>query len=399
MSSFRIVVTGLIGGIPLPGLTLHYLQYLLGLRALGHEVMYLEDTGSWYYDPATNAMVERPDSSLRFLADIMKCYGLEANWRFVHHTGETFGVSDGIFNNFLRTADLFINVTGAGVVRDEYKAIPHRLYIDTDPGYIHLRAKAGNAKDIDHLQAHNQFFSFGANIGQSNCQIPTLGLQWYPTVQPIYLPLWTATHPPGKAAPFTTIMKWKTYDPVSYGNEVYGMKDMEFEKYKDLPKFTHQSIELAMAGKPPIEKLTDLGWRCCDSIKRCPDIKAYQNYINESRGEWSIAKSGYVKTRSGWFSERSACYLSSGRPVIVQNTGFTDWLDADYGVLEFSGFDECLSAIESINSQYKKHCKLAREVAEQFFDSSRVLVQLLEQVGDGNLVSHGETSHYHEFRK
>ena len=175
-------------------------------------------------------------------------------------------------------------------------------------------------------------------------------------------------------------MKWKTYQPVTYDGETYGLKNVEFMKFKHLPQLTDQSLEIAMAGQPPVKELEDLGWCCRDSLKICPTIEAYQAYLCASRGEWSIAKNGYVKTRSGWFSERSACYLASGRPVVVQDTGFSDWLPTGDGVLLFTTSEEAVTAIKGINQRYTQHARAAREVAVAHFNAGTVLTELVERV-------------------
>lgn len=378
MQRLRIIVTGLIGTIPLAGLAVHYLQYVLGLKQLGHEVLYLEDAGSWYYDPRTDAMVDDVQVPLTQLHAVLDAHGLLHSWRFVDHQGTAFGCTEVEFSEFLESADLLINVTGAGMIREEYLGIPRRVYVDTDPGYIQFRVAQGSQRDREHLLRHTDHFTFGCNIGKENCHVPSGGFHWRPTVQPIVLSLWPSTPPSPEARPFTTVMKWKTYAPESHDGTTLGMKDLEFERYLDLPAVTGQPLELAMAGPAPLDQLVRRGWRIESGPRISASIGQYRSYLQQSRGEWSVAKNGYVVTRSGWFSERSACYLASGRPVVVQQTGFSDWLPAVGGVVPFDTPEEAASAIRAVNQQYRDHCRIAREIAEQYFDSAQVLTRLVD---------------------
>ena len=378
MNSLKIVVTGLIGSIPLAGLTMHYLQYVLGLHELGHDVLYLEDTGTWYYDLKSDSMVEDNFVPLSYLQNTMSRHGLDNRWTFIDHRGEQFGCVGNDFREFLRSADLFINVTGAGIMRDDYLQISRRAYIDTDPGFIQLRIERGNEKDVEQLNCHNSHFTFGMNMGEPGCLIPAAGFRWFRTVQPICLQLLPVAPVPSVTAPFTTILKWQSYSAIEHGDEVYGLKDMEFKKFLNLPEGTIQELEIAYTGRPPVENLEAYGWRFRKGHDISSSVDNYLRYIQESRGEWSIAKNAYVKMRSGWFSERSACYLASGRPVVVQDTGFTDWLHADMGVKSFRTPDEALAAIDDVNSRYEAHCRAAREVAEAYFDARKVLPRLIE---------------------
>jgi hypothetical protein len=377
MTASRIVATGLIGSIPLAGLALHYLQYVLGLRRLGHEVLYLEDTGAWYYDPASDSMIGDPEPSLAWLAGVMKRHGLEDSWTFVDHAGRAYGRTGGAVREFVRTSDLLLNVTGAGLVNDELMAIPRRVYLDTDPGYVQFRAAAGSERDLRHLGAHTSHFSFGCNIGLPDCRIPTLGLRWRPTVQPICIELWNE-EPPPKQAPLSTILKWQTYPPVMFEGEAYGSKSEAFLHFADLPRRTGARFLLAMTGKAPLEDLAAHGWHCVDGRKISVSVPAYQAFIASSRAEWSIAKDGYVRSRSGWFGDRSASYLATGRPVLLQSTGYERWLPAGAGVLSFSTLEDAAAAVETLAADYGGHCRAARALAVEHFHSDKVLTALLE---------------------
>ncbi len=378
MDRLRIVVTGLIGSIPLAGLTLHYLQYVLGLHRLGHDVLYLEDTGTWYYDRNRNEMIEDSSPAVEFLSKTMSTYRLEDHWTFVDHQENVFGVQGADLEDYLRTADLFINVTGAGLLRDSYLRIPRRAYVDTDPGFVQMRVASGSQKDLEHLRGHTSHFSFGRNIGMPECTIPTLDLTWHPTVQPLCLDLWPVAEATADAAPFTTVLKWQTYEPVEFNGQVYGLKDMEFRKFQELPQRTAQALELASTGSFSTDELKALGWILRDARGISAAIEPYRKYIQQSRGEWSVAKNAYVKMHSGWFGDRSAAYLASGRPVILQATGYERWLPTGEGAFAFATLEESLEALDHINTDYRRHCRAARGLAADHFDARNVLNCLLE---------------------
>ena len=377
MDNLRIVVTGLIGSIPLAGLALQYLQYVLGLRALGHDVLYLEDTGVWCDGRYAQERVEYPCRVADGLGKMMQAHGLADAWAFVDGWGQSHGLSRPKLAGFLKTADLLINVAGAGLMRDEYLQVPRRVYVDTDPGCVQFRIAQGSEKDLEHLKQYNAHLSFGCNIGMPGCLIPTLGFDWRPTVQPICLGLWPVALVPASGAPCTTVLKWNTYDPIEVKGELHGFKDLEFVKFQQLPQRTNQPFELAMVGNPPVESLETQGWRCRCGTEISSSIDAYRRYIHGSRAEWSVAKHGYVEMRSGWFGGRSAAYLASGRPVVTQDTGFSDWLDVGAGVVAFTTLQEAVAGIESINSNYKHHCQAARDTAQRCFDANKVLPRLI----------------------
>jgi len=389
----RVVVGGLIGSYPVGGLVAHYLQYVLGLRALGYDVLYMEDQG-WFYDPFARAYGDRwrnPPSAASFtppvtaLASIMRSHGLDEHWTYVDVQGSSHGITGRRLVDFLETAEIFVHVTGSGVLRQEYLAIPYRAYIDTDPVYHQVRVLSGVLNGLENLRNHTTHFTFGCNIGTEACSVPTAGVEWLPTVQPVYLPLWTVPRA-AETAPFTTVLTWGSYEPVQYKGSVYGMKNVEFRKFWRLPELTDQPLELAMAGSPPVDEglLEQTGWRVRSALDVSKTFESYRSYIAGTRGEWSVAKNGYVATGSGWFSERSATYFASGRPVVLQSTGFERWLPTGQGVLSFSTAEQAAAAIDEVSGNYEVHCKAAREIGREYFDSRTVLTRLIEEAtGNG----------------
>ena len=385
-----IVVFGLIASLPIAGLTAHYLQYVLGLRALGHEVLYLEDTG-WYWDPWSATYTDEwsekkiPDRGCpqpaRRLQRLLLQYGLGRQWTWIDIDATEYGVSGPALTRILRRADLLIHVTGAGRLRERYLEIPCRAYVDTDPGYTQMRAARSNhLTELEVLKSHNVHFSFAGNINRSNCTIPHVGLQWRPSRQPIHFPMWPLV-PSVADAPFSTVVKWAPYKPIEYQGALYGMKDIEFLRFIDLPRQQSSQLILAIEGEPPISRseLNKRGWVIEDGLTVSKNLASYRKFIASSRGEWSVAKNGYVATHSGWFSDRSASYMAMGRPVIVQSTGFESWLPAGEGVHSFATINGAVEAIGVVQADYAFHRRRAHEIVHEYFDARFVLSDLIAQ--------------------
>jgi hypothetical protein len=377
-SRLRVIVLGYIVRGPLGGLAWHHLQYILGLTRLGHDVYFFEDSDDYpsCYDPRTNSLGDDPGYGMEFASHIFEAVGLSWRWAYYDaHTASWFGpAADGALA-VCASADILLNISGVNPIREWYERIPTRVLIDTDPLFVQVR-HLQNVQAKQRASQHNAFLSFGENVG-GTATLPDDGFAWHPTRQPIVLECWPFTNGP-KQGRFTTVMQWESYAPVEYGGKIYGMKSMSFGPYRDLPRRTETSFELAI-GNPPAE-LERCGWGVRNPLEVTRDPWTYQSFIMESKAEFSVAKHGYVVSRSGWFSERSACYLASGRPVLVQDTGFSEWLPPGRGVIAFEIPDQALEGIKEINSRYEFHCRSARDIAEAYFDSGKVLNQLLNSV-------------------
>jgi len=283
------------------------------------------------------------------------------------------------FQNICSKADLFIvRSLAIPVWREEYDWPNRRIFIDTDPGFIQIRIINGDDELADTLAKCERLFTIGQRLGKSNCLQPTLDYQWLKTVFPIFLPSWNNAEP-GANDNFTSIMQWHSYSEVEYLGRRFGNKELSFPPYFDLPEKTNQPIKLAFNGDQAIErKLKDHGWNIVSGWSTTYSPEQYQRFIQNSKAEFSIAKHGYVSMKSGWFSDRSTCYLASGRPVLIQNTGQADWLPEGDGVLMFDTPEEAIENIDLINENYEHHCRSARQIAENCFDSKRVLTKLLD---------------------
>jgi len=381
----RIIITGYMIRHPVAGNLLAYFHYVLGLHRLGHEVMYLEESGWSYscYDPETKDWQDHPDTGLRIVRELMAEYGLDVPLCYVNReTGKVVGAEWDEIKRMLGEADLLINIGGVCWL-PEFLLCRRRILIDLDP--LFTQVDLFGAKLIDDYHYH---FSYGSNIGKPFCTIPTNGVNWLPTVPPVIPELWSGAAP-STDAPFTTIGNWSAYGAITYDGEHYGQKDEEFLRLINLPLLTSQKLELAISGASAEikEQLKQFGWSVKDAGEEVStDINTYRNYILGSRGESSAAKNAYVKTNSGWFSDRSVCYLAAGLPVILQNTGFTDWLPSGNGVLAFSSLEEAVSCIEKVNADYLTHRNAAREIAEKVFNYKVVLPRLVE-IGTGMKMS------------
>jgi hypothetical protein len=379
--ALRILVLGYIVRGPFGGLAWHHLQYFLGLARLGHDVHFLEDSGDWEscYDPDIGAYTTDPSYGLRFANEAFARLGLDERWAYYDaHTGRWLGPCAGGIDELCASADCFLNVSGVNPVRPWLEEVPARVLIDTDPAFFQIRLLTDPDARTSAME-HNVFLSFGENIGSPNCKVPDDGLPWQPTRQPIVLDRWPVTRArPG--SPFTCVLRWGSDEWREYGGVRYGLKPVSFGPYLDLPARAKCKLELAAGGPSvPTTQLREMGWRLYDAEIPSRDPWSYQRYIQRSAAEFGIAKHGYVVSRSGWFSERSSSYLASARPVLVQDTGFTDWLEAGTGVVAFSSPEEAVAGTEDILARYRTHAAAARAVAEEYFDFRTVLTSVLDR--------------------
>jgi len=379
-SRLRIIVLGYIVRGPLGGLAWHHLQYAMGLADLGHDVWFIEDSEDYAscYDPSQQTMGTDPGYGLRFAQLAFDRVGLGDRWAYHDtHAPCWLGPAAGRALDLCRSADVMLNVSGVNPVRPWLQDIPVRVMIDTDPAFTQIDFLSNSDKH-QLAEAHNAFFTFGESFGQAGCLIPDDGRCWHPTRQPVSLRAWTVTPGPTDGL-FTTVMLWDTYERREWKGRHFGMKAEEMEKVFDLPRRCGRRFELAMGGvNAPTDRLLGEGWRLRNPLEVTRDPWTYQEYIRGAKAEFSVAKHGFVSSASGWFSERSACYLASGRPVIVQDTGFSRHLPTGEGLLAFTSLDDAIACVEAVDASYLQHCHAAREIAEQHFDARTVLSDLLQ---------------------
>ena len=381
----RIIITGLVGQYPFGGVIWDYLQYLLGFRKLGHEVLYLEDSGAWPYDPVAGTITADCSFALRSLKKIFADFDLADSWVYRNGAdGKFYGTGEKVAREWLRHGDLLVNVSSAGWLRDYDLRVGHKMFIDGDPMFCQIGLLDGsNPQYAGRLRDHHSHFTFGLSVGQPSCPVPVAGITWRPTVQPIALDHWPVTPAPPHA-PWTTVMNWSSYPPKTWEGRPYGQKDLEFKKFFNLPKTTSAHFKLAMGlgvdAQRPADHLRQIGWDLVEPQDVVPDHLTYRTFLQNSAAEWSVAKHGYVEGQTGWFSCRSACYLALGRPVVVQETGWTKHLPSGQGALAFTDLAEAVDAIARVTRDYAHHAQAARRMAEEHFEAKQVCQQLLRAI-------------------
>lgn len=377
----RIVFSGMMVNDPYQGgATWAVLQYVLGLKQLGHEVLFIEPISEHSF--AASADFAESDQ-WKYFRHITERFDLTDSAALLLPTREpkSLGIPFEKLREFCSVADALFNVAGMLTNVEAVEQIPCRIYLDLDPAFVQLWATDG----IDmRLEGHTHFVTVGLAIGSDRCDIPTCGRRWIATLQPICLDHWPVT----TTAPVegvTTIANWRGYGSVNHNGQFLGQKAHSLREFVDLPRHTDEVLRLALSIHPDevddIAALTEGGWKLLDPGKVACTPDEYQHFISRSKAEFGIAKSGYVKSRCGWFSDRSVCYLASGRPVIAQDTGFSHWLPTGAGLFAFTTTEDFLVYLEAIRSDYSAHCQAAREVAEQYFDSRKVLPHLLRETG------------------
>ncbi len=383
-SKGKIIVFGILFWYPLAGVTCQFLHYLIGLQRLGYDPYYIEDSGRWIYDPRLNDL--SPDASWNIAAVLpaLQAHGFGERWAFrgKYPEGQCYGMSETQIEQLYREADAFLNVTGAQEIRDEHLAIKRRIFVESDPFASQVKVAKGDAGMIKTLAAHDTLFSFGENLGAPDCDVPVEKFKWLPTRQPVAMELWDG--PPCGGDTFNTITTWhnKGKNIEWRGNTWYWTKDREFEKILELPQRRPVKFELAATVDDEVKALLHRhGWRQTSSIGISRDIDGYRNYILQSRGEFTVARDQYVRPNTGWFSDRTACYLAAGRPVITQETGFSKFLPGGKGLFGFKTMDDILRAVDAIESDYAGNCRAARDIAAEYFATEKVVGSLMERAG------------------
>ena len=375
----RIVVSGMIAAVPHHGgATWAVLQYLLGFARLGHEVTFVEELDPSLLDGGRT-------ESVTYMRAVAARFGLAERWALLGAgTRETTGLGYDDLRALARGTDVLVNISGSLTDEELLASIPVRVYLDLDPAFNQL----WDASGIDmRFGPHTHFVTVGQAIGTTECPVPTCGREWIPTVPPVVLEHWPRAHEmegPGAGA-FTTVGNWRGYGSVEHDGEHYGQKAHSMRPLMEIPTRTDAVLRPALDvhpdETPDLEALARNGWELLDPGAVAHDPDSYRSFVAGSLAEFGVAKSGYVLSRCGWFSDRSACYLASGRPVLAQDTGFGRWLPAGEGLLAFSGVDDAVAGIEAIRSGYERHSAAARRLAEDHLDSDVVLTRLLERVG------------------
>lgn len=366
----RILIAGMVAGDPWQGgATAAVLQYVEGLRALGHEVLVVEPV-----DPAAMRSGGPVATYFRSLASLRGRAALLARGGT-----ETLGLGYAEVERFAREADLLLNVSG--MLRDEHllEPIPVRAFLDLDPGFNQVWAAEGFDFGLDR---HTHCVSVGTRIGEPDCTVPTLGRTWIPTLPPVATAGLPAAAGPGRA--WTTVGNWRSYGSPTHEGVRYGQRAHSTRELIELPRRSGARFEPALAIHPDergdLAALAQNGWHLVDPLAVAATPESYERFVRGSRAELGIAKQGYVVSRGGWFSDRSAAYLASGRPVVAQDTGFDDLLPTGAGLLAFDDVDAAAAAIGAVEADLDRHRRAAREIAAEYLDAARVLPGLLARL-------------------
>ena len=378
----RIVLGSYMVRYPLGGMMSWVLQYLVGFQRLGHDVYFVEKSG-WSnscYDPVRNVMSDDCTYGIRTVNDLLSRFGLQGKWCFVDAAGRYHGLARDRIEAVFKSADLFVDMGAHGAWLAEAADTSLRVLVDGEPGFTQMKME-NRLVAGEELPHYDLYYTTGRNIGTEKSTGPTAGKQWHHLFHPVAVPMFS--HQPSKGGdPFTTVMNWQSYEAVEYRGRTYGHKDVEFTKFLDLPRLTTTLLEIAVSGKQiPAQSLIEAGWRIRDAHAVTISFDSYSEYIRASAGEFSVCKSGFVATNIGWFSDRSAAYLASGRPVVLQDTGFSAHLPCGNGLFAVRSVDEAAAAINMISSDYERHSRWARELAAEHLDTPKVLGRFLRELG------------------
>jgi len=389
MKRKRIVVMGFMGSMPIAGVIWQHIHYLVGLQRLGHDVYYVEDSARLPYNPETFEINNEFDYAARLLNRLSQEFGFKRRWGFCARYlpgNPTAGLLLKEIRQLFRDADAILNICGAQEFNDDLLVSDRIVYIESDPGVEQIKIDKGEKSAADYLSRHHALFTFGENVGTRSFSVPTHGFKWLPTRQPIVTDLWKTNRTPSRAAVFTSVANWSTSglkDITWRGENYLWSKSSEFLRFISAPKKSGETFELATNIEDAKTRTRFLrnGWRLHCPLQLSVDYWLYRNYIRRSKGEFTVAKDQYVRLNTGWFSDRSACYLAAGRPVIIQETGFTKIYGGEGGLLSFRSLGEIVDAVKIINSDYAKHSRAARALAREFFEAERVLKSILDHAG------------------
>jgi hypothetical protein len=382
----RLVVLGMMGRCPFGGQTWLYLNWLRGLARIGCDVTYVEDDATWPYDPRKDSITDDPTYAVSYLGAVLGRIGLGERWAYralYNGPDACFGMTRERLVEAYRDCDALVNLCGATVLNDDHHLARRRIYVETDPVTNQLELANGKQKTHAVLSDHDTIVTYGENYGEPGCGVPLVGpFRYAKTRQPVDLELWPMAFDP--AAPhYTTIGNWKQkgHDVEWNGETYHWSKHHEFLRFVDLPQRCSKArFELCLNIDDAADRglLEAHGWRISSPLAMSLDPWGYQVFFRASRAEWTVAKDQNVRLQSGWFSERDACYLASGKPVIAQSTGFERFLPCGEGLFAFRTTDEVLAAVDKIESDYAHACRAARLVAEEHLEATAVCRRFVE---------------------
>ena len=399
--SLSIVVVGTMASNPYAGMAWMHMQITAGFRRLGHDVYYFELTSTWPFDPLRNVKIATSEYAVPYLAKVAERFGLNDRWALRRNFSdrEWCGLPGSVAEGILNRADIVFNISGATMPDKEGIEASRIVYYGTDPIIHEVRYANGDPYVTKLIAQHTDVVTYGENIGSSISPVPPLPRLRAVTRQPILLDLWQAGAP--TRPHFTTVANWDQIglDLVFHGETYRWSKHHEFLKWLQLPKLVSRPLELATnlstrephrdfeavpaygASSGVQDLLLNNGWNLANAPLISLDPWSYRGYIQASSGEFTVARDLNVRLRSGWFSERSACYLAAGRPVITQDTGFGTVIPTGEGLFAFSDLEQIFEGFDAIEANYERQSEAAREIAFEYFSAEKILCKLLGDLG------------------
>jgi len=389
MAPKKIVVMGFMGSVPIAGVVWQHIHYIVGLQRLKHEVYYIEDSARIPYKPTTQTVENDFGYAARTLKTLSDRFAFSDRWAFCARylpDAPCAGLALPRIRQLYRDADAILNVCGAQELNEDLLQSQRIIYVESDPVVEQVRVDRGARDTVDHLKRHYRLFTFGENVGTDLFPVPLHGLEWLSTRQPIVTDFWAHTALPPAGAVFTSVANWSTAGKkdVDWRGQTYlWSKSLEFMKFVDAPVQAGESFELATNIPDAATRALFLrnNWRLTTPDQMSIHFDQYREYVQSSKGEFTVAKDQYARLNTGWFSDRSACYLSAGRPVITQETGFTRLYGGDKGLFGFTTMEDIVEAVRRINADYPTHSKAALEIAREYFEAEKVLASLLDRAG------------------
>ncbi len=382
----RLLLLHIVGQYPMAGVAWQAVHYLLGFRQLGWDVWYVEDSGASPYDPDVASRTGDVRYAVRYVGDIMRRFGFADRWAYLDMLkNETHGIGRPALDDLYRSATAIVNLCGATAPRAEHRQGARLVYVETDPVYEQMNVALGDQPSLGFLRSHDVLFTYGENIGAPDCPVPTDGFTWHHTRPPVVMECWAGDADPAARA-FTTVASFANKGKdITYGGVTYQWSKHEnFLRFLDLRLRTPQPFVMAMKPDAAVEaRVRAAGWSLVDPEATSRDLDPYRRFIQESRGEFTVAKDIYVRPRSGWFSDRSVCYLAAGRPVVTQDSGFGKFVPTGEGLFAFTTMDEAVDAFARVNADYARHSRAAHRVAAESFGAEPVLRRLLADAGLG----------------
>jgi hypothetical protein len=389
MKRKRIVVMGFMGSMPIAGVIWQHIHYIVGLQRLGHDVYYIEDSARLPYNPDTFEINNEYDYAAAILKRLAREFGFERRWAFCARYlpgNPTAGLNLARVRALYREADAILNVCGTQEFNDDLLKSDRIIYIESDPGVEQIKVDKRVRSTVEYLSRHRALFTFGENVGTKKFPVPLRKMRWLPTRQPVVTDLWKTSRGPAATAVFTSVANWSTSglkDITWRGEKYLWSKSREFIRFVQAPKKCGEAFELAtnISDDATRARFERNGWRFRAPHDLSSDYWLYRDYIRRSKAEFTVAKDQYVRLNTAWFSDRSVCYLAAGRPVIIQQTGFTDHYGNGGGLFAFDSLGDICEAVRMINRDYARHSRAARALAREVFEAEKVLSSLLQRAG------------------